>query len=131
MDPCTIAELDFEATNLAEAWRKWKSAMQLYMDTLPQTVKERQKTAKLLLQIGEKGREVFSTWKIPTEQLTVALLMDKFDEHCAPKKNLIIERHKFFHQAQSEGESIDNYVTTLKKNWLQTASFSSWKTSWS
>ena len=115
MDPCTISELDFDATNLAEAWRKWKSAMQLYLDTLPPTVKERQKTAKLLLQIGEKGREVYSTWKIPAAQLTVACLMEKFDNYCAPKKNLIIERHKFLHQAQNDGESIDSYVTTLKK----------------
>ena len=115
MDPCTIPELDFNATNLAEAWRKWKSAMQLYLDTLPPSVKERQKTAKMLLQIGEKGRDVYSTWKIESAELTVALLMKKFGEYCEPKKNLIIERHKFLHHDQVEGESIDSYVTTLKK----------------
>ena len=115
MDPCNIPELDFNATNLSEAWRKWKNAMQLYMDTLPPSVKERQKTAKLLLQIGEQGREIYSTWKIPSAQLTVTILLEKFGEYCAPKKNLIIERHKFLHQTQSEGESIDSYVTTLKK----------------
>ena len=56
--------------------------MQLYLDTLPPSVKERQKTAKLLLQIEEQGREVYSTWKITPAELTVDVLMKKFGEYC-------------------------------------------------
>ena len=39
----------------------------------------------------------------------------KFEEHCEPKKNVSYERYKFFSRAQESGESIDQYVTILRK----------------
>ena len=39
----------------------------------------------------------------------------KFEEHCEPKKNASYERYKFFSRAQESGESIDQYVTILRK----------------
>lgn len=115
MDPCPITELNFDAPNLGEAWRKWQTAMQFYLDTLPTNVKEKQRTAKFLLQIGERGREIFSTWKIPPSDVTIECLLSKFEEHCSPKKNLVIERHRFITMSQTEDETNDAYVTRLRK----------------
>ena len=78
-------------------------------------MKEKQKTAKFLLQIGERGREVYSTWKISANDLTIKCLLDKFEEHCSPKKNLVIERHRFMVMSQTDGETIDGFVTNLRK----------------
>ena len=115
MDPCPITELNFDAPNLGEAWRKWQTAMQFYLDTLPTNVKEKQRTAKFLLQIGERGREIFSTWKIPPSDVTIECLLSKFEEHCSPKKNLVTERHRFITMSQTEDETNDTYVTRLRK----------------
>ena len=115
MDPCPIPELNFDAPNLGEAWRKWRTAMEFYLDTLPPRVNEKQRTAKFLLQIGERGREVFSTWRIPPENLTIECLLSKFEEHCSPKKNLVIERHRFMTMSQTDDETIDAFVTHLRK----------------
>ena len=39
----------------------------------------------------------------------------KFEEHCELKTNVSYERYKFFSRVQESGESIDQYVTMLRK----------------
>ena len=39
----------------------------------------------------------------------------KSKEHCEPNKNVSYEKYKFFSRAQESGESIDQYVTILRK----------------
>ena len=53
---------------------------------------------------------------MPTDvdDITVKLLMEKFEEYCLPKKNLVIERRKFFTRKQRPDESIDAFITELK-----------------
>ena len=75
--------------------------------------------------IGEKGREIFNTWtwekkldenNQPTDEddITIKLLMEKFEAYCLPKKNLVIERRKFFTRNQQPDETIDGYITELR-----------------
>ena len=40
--------------------------------------------------------------------------MEKFEAYCLPKKNLVIERRKFFIGDQQPEETIDGYITELK-----------------
>ena len=42
-------------------------------------------------------------------------VLQKFVEHCEPRKNISYERFKFFSRAQESGETIDQYVTVLRK----------------
>ena len=44
----------------------------------------------------------------------MAILFDKFEAHCKPKKNLVVERHRFLTREQLPGESVDQYVTELR-----------------
>ncbi|GFO35065.1 retrovirus-related pol polyprotein from transposon 297 [Plakobranchus ocellatus] len=41
--------------------------------------------------------------------------MQKFEEYCRPKRNLIYDRHQFLTKQQQEGESFDQFVTRLKR----------------
>ena len=43
------------------------------------------------------------------------MVIQKFEEHCEPKQNVSYERYKFFSRAQESGETIDQYVTVLRK----------------
>ena len=42
-------------------------------------------------------------------------VIQNFEEHCEPEKNVSYERYKFFSRAQESGETIDQYVTVLRK----------------
>ena len=45
---------------------------------------------------------------------TIKELLDKFNGYCNPKKNVTVERHKFFMRSQEPNENIDQYATELR-----------------
>ena len=52
--------MDFDSSNLADAWKKWKQTMQLYLNVvMKQKIEE--KYSVFLFIIGEKGREILNT----------------------------------------------------------------------
>ena len=117
--------MNFDASNLADAWKKWKQTMQLYLNAVMKQKTEEEKYSVFLFIIGEKGREIFNTWtwekkldenNQPTDEddITIKLLMEKFEAYCLPKKNLVIERRKFFTRNQQPDETIDGYITELR-----------------
>ena len=118
-------EIDFNASNLADAWKKWKQTMQLYLSTTMKQKTEEEKYSVFLFIIGEKGREIFNTWtreknlgennqSTDEDDITIKLLIEKFEAYCLPKKNLVIERRKFFTKNQQPDETIDGYITELR-----------------
>ena len=99
-------EINFTATNVAEAWRKWKQSIQFYINATLAKKTEKEKYSFFLFLICEAGREIFNTWVWPKvvdeegeptdeDEITVAALFKKFEDYCNPKQNLIVERHKF------------------------------------
>ena len=118
-------EMNFNAPNLAATWKKWKQTMTFYLTAMMKDKSEEERYSAFLFMIGEQGREIFNTmeWeKIqdadgnPTEgdNITINELFKKFDEYCEPRKNLVVERRKFFWRNQLEDEHFDQYLTVLK-----------------
>ena len=71
----------------------------------------------LLNVIGNDAIDVFNTltWDEEGDDKKIEKVLLKFEEHSEPKKNVSYERYKFFSRAQESGESIDQYVTILRK----------------
>ena len=81
--------MDFDSSNLEDAWKKWKQTMQLYLNVvMKQKIEE--KYSVFLFIIGGKGKEIFNTWawekklhqnNQPTDEdnITIKLLMEKFE----------------------------------------------------
>jgi hypothetical protein len=118
-------EMNFTAKNVAETWRRWRQNMQFYIGATMAKKTEKEKYSVFLFSIGEAGRELFNTWiwpKVvddknePTDEddITVAALFKKFEDYCKPKRNLIVEQHKFNTRRQNPGEPVDPYITDLK-----------------
>ena len=42
-------------------------------------------------------------------------IIEKMDDFCTPRKNITFSRYKFFTGRQREGDSLDYFVTNLKK----------------
>ena len=118
-------EMDFNAPNLAATWKKWKQNMEFYLTAVMRGKSEEEKYSVFLFLIGEQGRDIFNTmeWekKVDAEgnetdedNITVKELFKNFEEYCLPKKNLVVERRKFFWKNQHDDETFDQYMTELK-----------------
>ncbi|XP_063633409.1 uncharacterized protein LOC134804330 [Cydia splendana] len=101
--------------NLSKEWEKWKNAFLIYYEACELTKKDKKVQLSILLHvIGEQCREVYEQFDKSTITTSTELLA-KFDSFFLPKKNLTIERHRFFTRDQKEGESIEQYSFELKK----------------
>ena len=77
-----------------------------------------QPVATLLTVIANDAIDVFNTlpWDAEGDDKKIdKVFIEKLEEYCEPRKNVSYERHKFFSRAQKSGETIDQYVTVLRK----------------
>ena len=99
--------------------------MQVYLNAVVKQKTEEENYSVFLFIIGEKGREIFNTWTCekkldqnnqPTDEndITINLLMEKFEAYCLPKKNLVTERRKSFTRTQQPEKAIDGYIRELR-----------------
>ena len=78
----------------------------------------------IIIRIGEREREIFNTftWNekirddVETEEddIMVKTLFQKFEDYCLPRKNMIVERRRFFTRNRQHDETIDAYITQLR-----------------
>ncbi|XP_037297419.1 uncharacterized protein LOC115455346 [Manduca sexta] len=102
--------LNTTSGNLSRDWDKWKKSFNTYFEAC----ELKKKDNKVLLHvIGDQCREVYDQFKV--ECKTVNELLEQFDKYFIPKKNLAVERHKFFKRDQHELESTEQYVFELNK----------------
>ncbi|XP_048001288.1 uncharacterized protein LOC125238044 [Leguminivora glycinivorella] len=100
--------------NLSKEWEKWRKSFQVYYEACELSKKTAQVQMSILLHvIGEQCREVHAQFE--DTFASVKDLLDKFESFFSPKKNITIERHKFFTRCQKQGESIEQYAFELKK----------------
>ena len=110
--------LCLDSNNLSNTWKTWRDEFVRYVDlTLSSEEEDEKKKVKLFSYlVGESGRELLDTlmgdrardaWKLDD-------IIDKFDAHCNPSVNEVVERYRFFARNQGVSEAIDSYVTELK-----------------
>lgn len=63
--------------------------------------------------MGEQCRELYE--QLNVKCTTVEQVLDEFKKYFDQKKNLTVERHRFFTRNQAESETIEQYVFDLKK----------------
>ena len=69
--------------------------------------------------IGKDGQEVKDTFEFEraedgTDIVTAKILFEKFEAYCKPRRNLVVDRHRFVTRDQQPDESIDQFVTELR-----------------
>ena len=62
---------------------------------------------------GAETQEIFETYSNTGEDYKTAMV--KLDEYFDDKENVPFERHKFLEAEQESGESVDSFVTRLRK----------------
>ncbi|XP_044745191.1 uncharacterized protein LOC123307053 [Coccinella septempunctata] len=69
---------------------------------------------------GDEGVEIYNTLNLQIKKTTLKGVIDNFEKHCQPKKNVVYERYKVLSCNQKEGQSMGSFITELKtmvKNW--------------
>ena len=76
---------------------------------------EEEKCAYLMIWVGEKGRNIYSTWTMSAdERKKLENYYKKFEEYVTPRTNVIYNRYKFHLRVQSKSETFDQFSTDLK-----------------
>ena len=104
--------------NVADNWDKFKQRFDFYLEATGYDEKSAKIQASLFLHtIGPCALEVYNTFEFTDEadRKKLEVLKAKFETYCKPKKNITFQRHKFFSRNQIEGESVDRWVTDLRK----------------
>ncbi|GFX42102.1 transposon Ty3-G Gag-Pol polyprotein [Trichonephila clavipes] len=64
------------------------------------------KIAILLNLLGNEGLEIYNTFKLESKA-NFSEVLQKFEEYCSPRQNVVYERYKFFSRVQLEGQTFE------------------------
>ena len=114
MLPCNLGNFNFSG-NLAENWKQWYQKFKIYLVASNlDNESDSRKIALLLHNLGDKCIEIYNSFNLTAdENKQYEVVVDKFQRHFSPKKNLTVLRHKFLNRKQASAETIDNFYTDL------------------
>ncbi|KAL3847373.1 hypothetical protein ACJMK2_018288 [Sinanodonta woodiana] len=113
--------MDWEKSNLTTSWAKFQQHCELIFNGPMSRINDAVKANYILLWVGDKGRDIFSTWTLTEEdKKDPTTIFTKFKHHVQPKLNPVFARLKFNNKVQGS-KTIDHYITSLKL-WQRTVS---------
>ena len=101
-----------DPSSLSQRWKAWKKHFQTYLTAMNIT-NDKQKKALLLYQASEATQEIFEMLPDTGEDYETA--QAKLDGYFSPKKNIDYKIFQFRQAVQEPGETIDQFVTRLRK----------------
>lgn len=102
--------------NAVNNWKNFKQRFEIYLEAFDNTkVSDKRKVAIFLNFIGEEALDVFNTFKLIKEKLTLEQAFEAFEDYLKPRTNVVIERHKFLTRVQKQNEPFDDFLNDLKK----------------
>nr|XP_054606603.1 uncharacterized protein K02A2.6-like [Nothobranchius furzeri] len=100
--------------NLAENWKRFKQRFNIYLTASGAGGDDEKLKAHILLHvIGEDALDIYNSFQLDEADLTLADVMNKFEEYFVPKQNVTYERYKFFTHDQKQGIPFDQYLAEL------------------
>lgn len=108
--------LSFEG-NIAENWKQFKQLFEIFMIASGYKEKTSEVRAAIFLNIvGEEAIEKFNTFDLSdADRKDAEKVMKAMEDYCMPKSNESVDRHIFFNRKQNQGESFDEFLTSVKK----------------
>lgn len=121
-----------DCANLATDWPRWKQQFKIHLvATEKHNQPENNKIATFLWLIGDRGLQVFNSIfpdtdvlsETPTSEtspgskkdaVTLSKVLEAFDSHCLPRKNIAMEAFKLNLISQQEGQPFSEFETALR-----------------
>uniref|UniRef100_A0A1Y1KAV0 Retrotransposon gag domain-containing protein n=1 Tax=Photinus pyralis TaxID=7054 RepID=A0A1Y1KAV0_PHOPY len=104
--------------NPAENWKQWLNRFRIYLTATEVDKKpEKVQIAQLLHFAGPELQKIYDTLQFQEneDKNKINVVIEKLNKHFLPRENLICHRYQFFMTKQINGQSIEQYVTELKK----------------
>ncbi|XP_047365977.1 uncharacterized protein LOC124955493 [Vespa velutina] len=106
------------SNNLPKTWFIWKEEFLIFMRLLGHMSRPENYKANLFKNfIGPIGLEIITklTFNHPNDKENLDILLKKIDEYHNPPKKIIETRYTFFNSFMKTGETIENYIQTLRE----------------
>lgn len=108
-------KMAWESQDLPSAFKSFKAHCEFMFGGPLKGKSEEQQCNYLMLWVGEKGRNIYSTWNLQgDDKKTLKVYFDRFEQYCKPKSNVIYARYKFKCRTQDEEETFEQFYTDLK-----------------
>ncbi len=100
--------------NLADNWKRFKQRFNIYLAASGAGGDDENLKASIFLHvIGEDALDIYNSFQLDEANLTLTVLMTKFEEYFVPSKNVTFERYNFFSADQKQGMTFDQYLAEL------------------
>ena len=98
-----------------DEWAKWKRRFEQFcLASGLSTEGEERQVSTLLYTMGEEAEDILMSTNISDEdKKNYKQVIGKFDEFFGVRKNVIFERARFNRRCQTEGESVEQFITNL------------------
>ena len=102
--------------DLSHEWRQFCRQASCILDGPLHDKEENIKVSYLKMWVGDKGLDVFEGFQFatPEDKAKLAVVVKKYEEYCASRKNHIMAALKFNERQEADGESFDSFLTDLK-----------------
>lgn len=108
-------KMNWESEDLPGAWKNFHQHVEFVFKGPLSTKTEEVQCNYLMLWVGEKGRNIFSTWGMDDDdKKKLKEYYDRFEKYVEPKSNKVFARYKFQSKVQSEAESAEQFIGELK-----------------
>ena len=108
--------MDWDAKDLETTFKSFKEHCDFIFGGPLKATSDEEKCNYLMLWVGVKGRNVYSTWKLTKDQKkSISEHYKKFESYCKPKLNKIYSRYIFRSRVQESKvlEPFEQFVTDL------------------
>lgn len=102
--------------NLKQNFEQFKQEVTIYFSATETDAKsDKVQVARLLNLLGKDALKVYNTMDVSKKNdAKINEIFTELEKYCSPKRNLAMEHFKFFKCTQREGESFNEYYTSLK-----------------
>ncbi|XP_052792117.1 uncharacterized protein LOC128226273 [Mya arenaria] len=108
--------MNWQSADLDSAWKDFYTHVNFMFNGPLQGKSDEEKSAYLMIWVGQRGREVYSTWTAMADddKKKHDELKKNFEEYVKPKTNIVFNRYKFQCRVQNDSESCVEYITDLR-----------------
>ena len=108
--------MNWEANDLETSWKSFQQHAEFVFSGPLKAKTEVEKCSYLMIWVGEKGRNIYSTWSdfSADDKKELSKYYGRFENYVKPRSNEVYNRYKFQTRSQNDPESFDQFVTELK-----------------
>ena len=105
--------MNWSSPDLPGTFKLFKHKCEIFFTV--RDIKPEKRASHMLLYVGDEGFRIFNSWTLSdSDREKPDVLWAKFEEHLEPKVNFRVQRYYLQRFSQTEGESIDSYMTRWK-----------------